>query len=390
VASHSRTRINFLYANIGRGHPHYLDGIIECLESHRVGQVADVFALASGGSLGAWRLVRLLYRVAGAHGVTAFLYNRLRAYTNYSRSGVVNRVLAGPARRRFLSDAAPLVVAHPLLVAALRGKPSLFYQHGEVAAPRESLVSGRHGVFVPTTHTADAFMAVGIAPAQIIVSGLCIERGLVAQAEAAFHARLGRICGVDPLCGAFLASGAEPPLHVAKLVAAALSAIERGGRTLILASEAGRLAAHATTAFSAAGVRLTRVTFGAAIHDSSHHALLYLYRNRRELNQLTADVFPQLDYFVSAAHERTSWALGLGLPMLVVDPSLGSFAPGNRELALGRGVGHAIESVSEAARFGRVMERLRGSGSLARMAESGWGKFDIGGFEHIARVLAHL
>jgi hypothetical protein len=76
--------------------------------------------------------------------------------------------------------------------------------------------------------------------------------------------------------------------------------------------------------------------------------------------------------------------------MFVVDPSLGSFAPHNRELLLERGVGQAIGSLSEAAQIAHLIEQLRRYGSLARMAESGWGRFGIGGFGNIARVLSGL
>ncbi|UCG86770.1 MAG: hypothetical protein JSW71_23225 [Gemmatimonadota bacterium] len=384
------TRVNFLYTNIGRGHPHYLDGIIECLEPQYVGQVADVFALASGVSLGVWRLARYLYHTAGSSGVTASLYSRLRANADYNRWGAVNRVLAGGLRQRFLSDETPLVVAHPLLVSALRDRPAVFYQHGEIAAPRESLVRGEHTVFVPTAHTADAFLAAGIASTHVVVSGLCIERGLVTQAEAAFHARLARLSGKAPLCGAFFSTGAEPRLHVTKLVEAALSTVRRGGRVFVFATEAGSFGARLVAKFSQAGVHLEHVRTVEAMRDRNHDAVLCLYSNRRELNELTAEIFTQCDYVVSAAHERASWALGLGLPMFVVDPSLGSFAPGNRELILRRGVGQPIRSKVEAVQLGSTIERLRSSGDLARMAESGWGRFDIDGFRRIARVLTQL
>jgi len=390
IGPDSGGRVNFLYTNIGRGHPHYLDGIIEQLDGQHLGQVAEVFALASGASLGAWKVIRLLYRTAGSHRAVAYLYNRLRAHADYSRLGIGFPVLAGPLRRRFLSDGTPLVVAHPLLVAALRDKPGLLYQHGEVAAPRESLVRGQHGVFVPTTHAADEFMAAGFAPAQILVSELCIEPGLVAQAETAFETRLRRISGSEPLCGAFLPSGAEPRLHVARLVAAAVAVAKRGGRAFLFAAEAGRFAAHAVAKFSEARVRLRQVRSVQAIHDRTQSCVLCIFRNRCDLNELTSEVFPEFDYFVSAAHERTSWALGLGLPVFVVDPSLGSFAPDNRELLLKLGVGQAIRSMSEAAQIGRLIERLRRSGRLARMAESGWGRFGIEGFGNIARVLSGL
>ena len=72
----SQTAIEFLYTNIGRGHPHYLDGIVESLSKERVGRVTDVFAVSAGIERAAWKTVRTVYRVGG-RGLSLMMRTRL-------------------------------------------------------------------------------------------------------------------------------------------------------------------------------------------------------------------------------------------------------------------------------------------------------------------------
>ncbi|MGD2153380.1 MAG: hypothetical protein PVG79_08925 [Gemmatimonadales bacterium] len=363
-------RVDFLYTNIGRGHPHYLDGVIECLPPECVGTVTDVFAETSGLARAAWRLARSVYRGGGRSSALSAAYNRLRARADYNRGGLLQGVMGRPLRRRYADDPLPLVVAHPILAAILREKRNLFYQHGELAAPRESWVVGRHRTIVPTTATADAFIAGGIDAESLFVSGLCIESALVRQAEAALNARLERLGGSGPLCGAFFSSGAEPRRHVESLAAAAASVAAAGGRALVFARRAGRLMARL------AGAR-----------REAPAITLCLYDRRQELNRLTQSYFADFDYFVAPAHERTHWALGLGLPMIVVGPSLGSFSPLNRELLLAQRVAATIDDGHAAASFGATLGKLREIGELRAMAEAGWGRYDTRGFQNTADML---
>ena len=97
---------------------------------------------------------------------------------------------------------------------------------------------------------------------------------------------------------------------------------------------------------------------------------------------------PQIDFFVGPSHERTGWALGLGLPMFVLTPCFGPFAPLNLLLLERSGTGVAINSLREASALGGTVIKLRESGQLTRMSERGWGKYRIDGFEQIARFLA--
>jgi hypothetical protein len=383
-------RIDFLYTNVGRGHPFYLDGIIGCLPRDRVGTVTDVFAQTTGIAHGAWRLARHIYESAGGAGPYSSLYNRMRRRSDYNRGGLLLSTMGRPLRKLHLGDPNPLVVAHPILAATLRDKANLVYQHGEVAAPRESWVRGRHRVLVPLSSTADAFIAAGLPARSLFVSGLCIEPALVARAGPAWRARLDRIASSDRLCGAFFSSGAEPQEHVESLSAAAVSAAAGGGRVIVFARRLGRLAARVVKRFEQRDYHLRDLeTFDELPGRDCGH-LICVYDDRRQLDGLTAGLFDRFDYFVAPSHERTNWALGLGLPMFIVGPPLGSFAPLNREFLLAASVAEKLGSPTEASGFGGRVLELRATGGLLEMAEAGWGRFDIRGFFNIAEFLTTL
>lgn len=383
-----QTVIEFLYTNIGRGHPHYLDGIVESLSEERVGRVTDVFAVSAGIERAAWKMVRTVYRVGGRGGLFSKAYSRARAASDYNSRGFPLDILGRGLTRNFLDDVCPLVVAHPLLVALLRNRPNLFYQHGEVVAPLESLVRGDHRIIVPFEETADSFMRVGFGKEQIFLSGLCIEPALVSQAEGALSERIARLSGLAPLSGAFFSSGAEPLAHVHSIVGAAVSAVDCGGRALVFARDSGTLQKYARRRFAASGCDLPEAT-NLSVHEiESARALLCLYDDRLQLNDLTARFFPLFDYFVAPSHERTNWALGLGLPMFVVDPPLGSYAPLNRQILLKNGVARIIRDKKDALHFGEDVGVHQKTGEVQRMAEASWQRFDIGGFAKIAEMLA--
>jgi hypothetical protein len=90
---------------------------------------------------------------------------------------------------------------------------------------------------------------------------------------------------------------------------------------------------------------------------------------------------------VCAAHERTGWAVGLGLPMLALLPHIGPFAPDNFAFASEQGVCLPLDGTAAAARLDDTLAELRRSGRLAEMARSGWGRYPINGAETIARAL---
>ena len=78
ISSMMSSKIDFLYTNIGRGHPFYLDGIMQALVRSGnisiVRQKHDVFELSSGLSLNGWQLARWLYQKGSSGGLVGSIY----------------------------------------------------------------------------------------------------------------------------------------------------------------------------------------------------------------------------------------------------------------------------------------------------------------------------
>jgi len=384
-------RINFLYTNIGRGHPFYLDGILEALV--RRGNIrlvrgeSDVFEVSRGLSRLAWQAARWMYRKGSSPGIVAAVYKKLRSHADYNRPGVVLRLMGRDLRRMFSLDLNPVVVAHPTIVAILKGRQGLIYQHGEMVTPAEAVVAGASKVLVPTDEAAAPFIESGYDSRDVMVSGLCIEPSLVRQSGDALAVRLKRIGGDDPLVGAFFSSGAEPRRHIDKLVRAAASAVTHGGKVILFAQRDGVFVREAAKRLLSRGIEFASVDSHQFLPADLPPALIVQYASRREENGFTAQLFPMFDYLVAPSHERTNWALGLGLPMFVVGPQIGPFAPLNRELLVHAGVAERIDSNSAADAFGVRLGHLRASSKLAEMAKAGGGKYRIDGFDNIAEFL---
>jgi len=383
--------INFLYTNIGRGHPFYLDGILEALvRKGDIGLVRgemDVFEVSRGISRFTWQVARWIYQKGSSPGIAAVLYKKLRSNADYNRPGAILRLMGRDIQSRFLQDSNPIVVAHPILVAILKNKKGLIYQHGEVVTPKEAVVMGASKVLVPTNRTANLFLDSGYDSNDVMVTGLCIELSLVRQAGDAFPARLKRIGVDDRLVGAFFSSGAEPRQHIEKLVRAASSAVTQGGRVVVFTQRNGVLSRMAAKRFLSAGIEHANINAREFVPVDLPPALIVQCASRREENGFMAQLFPAFDYFVAPSHERTNWALGLGLPMFVVSPQIGPFAPLNNELLVRAGVAEQIDSNSAANAFGERLNNLRATGKLAKMAKAGMGKYPIDGFEKIAEFL---
>ncbi|MFH1687605.1 MAG: hypothetical protein ABIE70_08815 [bacterium] len=384
-------KIDFLYTNIGRGHPHYLDGIAEALvRSKEIGLVrgqSDVFEISHDISRMGWRFVRWLYCIGSQPGPFESFYERLRHRADYNRQGLVLKLLGRDIRRRYSSTEDPLVVAHPTLVGLLAGRANLIYQHGELVVPREAIVKGASTVLVPTPECAQSFLQAGYANEQVFVSGLGVESALVQQADNCFSERISRYQKRSSLVGLFVSSGAEPRNHVDLICRAIRSVIEEGGCVLILAQAGGRLITTGRRALSQSGVNPTFAEPADNIPLEMPRALIAAYNNRRQETVLTSRLFPWVDYLVAPAHERTNWSAGLGLPMFVLTPDKGSFAPLNHRLLLGQGTARTIADSHQAGQLGQDLKRLAESGELAEMAQAGWGRYPIDGFARIAAYL---
>ena len=128
--THQNQKLTFLYTNIGRGHPFYLDGIIEeMVKSGSIGKVknqTDVFETSSGLSKLAWIAVRFLYRKGSQDGLVKNLYASIRRDNNYNNPGLLQNILSSSIKSKFSDSDFPLIVAHPILVAALKKRKNLF------------------------------------------------------------------------------------------------------------------------------------------------------------------------------------------------------------------------------------------------------------------------
>jgi hypothetical protein len=387
-----RSTLTFLNLPIGRGHPYYLEGILEVFNrSGKIGLVRsleNVFDLTPFYSRIGWSMVERLYRHGSSPGQLGSLYNRLRQKNDFNRRSLTMSFFGSGLRSRFSKVQGPVLVSHPMLVGILKGSCHLIYQHGELVAPDESLVTGANLVIVPTQDVASRFKAVGYSAEQILVSGACIEPSLVRQAADAYQSRVLRYSGSEPLTGAFFSSGAEPSDHVERLVAAVKAALSVDHRVLIFAKQGGRLAKAVNAALQPLDLPYRTVDATSEIPSHLEGATLLLFDNRRQETVLTSRLFPHFDYFVAPAHERSNWAIGLGLPLFMLEPSKGSFAPLNRQLLLDQRVATSLSSLNHAASLGARVDSFRNKGTLREMAESGYRFRDISGFETIATYLS--
>jgi hypothetical protein len=358
--------VSVLGSEIGRGHPFYSDGLVRALRDAGAGHVlrrrADVFGVSRGLSRAAWRCVRGAYVNAGRGGVASSLYRAARGRADYDRDSPALRIL-GRDLRRWAGGDGIVIVDHPAVVGALGGRNDVWYFHGELAAPPEAVVRRAARVFVPREDVAAAFVRGGCHADRILVTGLCVDGDLVADASENAAARRRRIATGEPLTVAFFSSGSEPPRHVAAIAAAARTL---GGSP------------HRGVVFAARGRRLEAAVAGGG-------AELVAFGDRTELDRETAARFPEFDTVVSPPHERSHWAVGLGVPFFLVGPDIPPFAPRNRALLLEEGVAVSLDDAG-AARFPALLDGLRAEGTLLRMAEAGVGP-PVDGFRVAARLL---
>ncbi len=362
-----------LCSEIGRGHPSYLDSVLTAL-SAQVPRRA-VARSCTGLSRLAWGAVRSAYRFGGLGGPATWLYNRLRPGDRRPAAWQLS-LLGSSLAREFAGYEGIVLVDHPLLAHILAGTCRVAYVHGEIAAPGSTAVPGAWRTFVPLESTARRLVAGGVKPEAVCSTGLIIEPELVAVAEAACAARVERLSRpAAALTVAFFTSGAYPRPHVQRIVSAAASAAQAGHRAVIFWGSGWVRAARAQSYFRRFSLTEEQVR-------------PVWSRDRRSETERTARLFPEVDVMVAAAHERTNWAVGLGLPMFVLLPHIGPFAGENFAFASGQGVCLPLKSLDDARDFGTRLSDLRGSGRLAEMARAGWGRHAITGAESAARELA--
>lgn len=373
-----------LCSEIGRGHPSYLDSVLLALSRlAKTGVVPPgklsllspnrlkVSELCAGFSGLAWRSVRAAYRFGSLGGPATWLYNRLRS-PDARPSGLQLTLLGSSLRRRFVDYEGIAVVDHPLLAHILSDTCRVAYVHGEIAAPGMSAIPNAWRTFVPLDSTARKLVACGVKREALSVTGLIIEPQLAEQAEPVYTARLQRLSSSDvPLTIGFFTSGAHPRPHQSRIILAAASVAKAGHRAIVF--------------WGIGWLRAARAQLLLRRFLSSEDSVQPIWaRTRQDETARAAELFPQIDVMVAATHERTNWAVGLGLPMFALLPHIGPFARENFDFAKKQGVCLPLASPADAAALGTTLNALRQAGRLVEMSRAGWGNYPITGAETAA------
>ena len=351
-------KIDFLTTDVGRGHRFYLEGLMREVQRLAPEVEVELFRasdLSHGRSRFAWRMARAMYRFGSRSGFIGRRYNQFRKSRRSGESSLLLHAALGRDLQRWVKTrpgaTAAVVVDHPLVVELLCGqanRPPVIYMHGELVAPDESLTSGADLTLVPTQAVRQRFVESGCPAEHVVLTGLCIERSLVPLADSGRHKRLKRISEGATLVGAFFSSGAEPVEHCKQIVRAVLSLQKSSQRSVIFARNGGRLERLVTP-------------------HAGDHIELITCNTIFEEEKLLAGRFGELDYFVAPSHERTNWALGLGLPFFMLPPVFGSFAPLNWELAQRSAGAEALIGGRGSREFAEVLREMRASGRLVKM-----------------------
>lgn len=365
-------------SEIGHGHPAYLDAVLAALDCIAPGSLPNerrfsVLDLCTGVSARAWRTARSLYYLGARGGVLSSLYNRVRRPVSVP-SALQLDLLGSDLRRHFDRFTGVCIVDHPLLARILAPVCRVAYVHGELSAPRVAAVPGAWRIFVPLPSTHQRLLAAGAETSAVFVTGLIFHPMLTAVAEPAFLYRCGRLQSDAPLTVGFFTSGAYPKPHMEKLLAAVVSVTRAGHRAIIFWGTGWLRAAKAQAALRK-----------HAVPDDA--VQMVWARDRQAETTKVAELLPGLDVMVAAAHERTTWALGLGLPMFALFPHIGPFAQENYTIAREHGVIESIGDYGAALNLADSIGRLRASGRLVAMARAGWGRYSITGAETAAQEL---
>lgn len=378
-----------LGTDIGRGHPNYLDSIYSVLkkdygEKLRI-EYWTVFQKSAGSTLLAWRFVRFLYVRGGKGGLSTRLYNLFRSRQGSIQTGTIGlRILGRDLKKLFMDSTIVCVVAHPLLARMLGSVCRIFYVHGEIAAPHECAVKGIEKIFAPLPETRDKLVLAGADTTDIIVTGLIIEPDFVKDAEETYQSRIKRLQSSKPLTIGFFTSGAYPQAHMEKIIAGVNSVVKHNMKAIVFCGVNQKMC-H----WLRAKIRGRSVIDNRKVESMREDGdiRLVIRKDRQAETRRTADFLSAIDTFVAASHERTNWAVGLGIPFFALFPLIGTFAPQNFDFASRQGVVYPLKSLKEASMLGKLLNGFRRNGRLLRMAENGFGAYRIDGAQVTA---AHI
>jgi hypothetical protein len=214
-----------------------------------------------------------------------------------------------------------------------------------------------------------------------------IEPPLVVGAEESFQARLKRVDSDQPLTIGFFTSGAYPKEHMEKIVAGARSVIEEKMRAIVFCGTNRDKLEWVRSRLEDVDARTVEDTDDSPGQDEEFDLMLVTRATRQEDTQRAVELIPSLDAFVAASHERTNWAVGLGLPMFALFPLIGTFATQNFEFAQRQSVVHPVQSIGEARNLGDLLAELRQNGQLLQMAKNGFRAHIIAGADKAVSAL---
>jgi hypothetical protein len=377
------SRIVALYTNIGRGHPSYLDSLLSLLKQKYPDLVSTtVFDESRGFSLFCWKSVSWLYSISGKGGIQTRFYNLVRRRSQGgSQDSLFLRILRRDLRRSFRGFEGVCLVEHPIVARALADVCRVWYVHGEIAAPAECAVKGVEKILVPLEETKEKLVSLGADEKSVLVCGLMIEPGLVDGAEEAFRRRLERIKSGRPLTVGFFTSGAYPKEHMEKIILGVRSVLESKMKAVVFCGTNLDKYKWIKAQLKDVSAQVVEDIKDDSPENDQFDLKLVTRATRQEDTQRAVELIPDLDAFVAASHERTNYAVGLGLPMFVLFPLIGTFATQNFEFAQRQGVVSSLHSLMEAKELGKTLSDLRQSGKLLRMAEKGFGLFEISGVQ---------
>jgi hypothetical protein len=376
-------RIVALYSDIGRGHPNYLDSLLYLLKKRSPHLVCrTVFQESKGLSLLSWRFVSGLYNISGKGGLQTKLYNLIRKRSQKgSGDSLVTKILGRDLKRAYENFPGICLVEHPIVARSLVGVCRVWYVHGEIAAPVECAIQKVEKILVPLNESKEMLILQGAEKETVVVCGLMIEPPLVESAESAYQERLERIQSNLSLTVGFFTSGAYPKEHMEKIMLGAFSVVRKKMKAVIFTGINLHKFEWVRNKVASWGVKIVEDKKENSLQNEEFDLKLVTRKTRQEDTQRAIQLIPHLDIFVAASHERTNWAVGLGLPMFILFPLIGTYAFQNFEFAQRQKVVYPLDSPEKAKNLGEILSELRQSGQLLKMAQNGFGVHSITGID---------
>jgi len=392
MKNRSTSPITVVYTDIGRGHPNYLDSVLRYLRTHHSTVynqilVTSVFRLSGGLSLLGWKTIRALYRGGSRGGIISDLYSTWRAKkAAFGQNSIFVRRLQRDLLFRLKKFTGVCLVAHPLLANILKDEHRVFYLHGEIAAPGESGVPGVEKVYVPLPVAREKMIARGVDAEALVTTGLVLEPELCTGLEDVVRRRMQRLASPGPLTVGFFISGAYPRRHIELICKGSESCCRAGMNVRLFWGCDSREVEHLQTNLREFADQVI-VDDGTGPRTADARTMIITAKTREVETIRSMAYLPGLDVFCAAPHERVNWAVGAGLPMIMITPTIGTFAPENRAFVLKSGSGIELSTTAEFSDLGKRLTQMKLSGQLQEMIEAGRRIASVHGVKVIAEDL---